>query len=114
MLGNPTATFPCISHDVHKIRRQALNPFFSTAAVVRFQPVVQAVADRLTDRMAEAIKRDEAIPVFFSYRALTVDIICEYLFGRQLNIVDRKDWGRSFYGAWRGLWVSFLFTKLLL
>ncbi|KIW00298.1 uncharacterized protein PV09_08188 [Verruconis gallopava] len=104
MLGNPEATFPCIKHEVHKIRRGALNPFFSPAAVLRFHPVVQRVADRLTDRMKQSIEEGKPIPVFFAFRCLTVDIICEYLFGKQLHLVDREDWGRSFYSAWRGLW----------
>ena len=104
MLGNPTATFPCIKHEVHKVRRGALNPFFSPAAVDRFHPVVQKVADRLTARMKQSIDKGEAITVPFAFRCLTVDIICEYLFGKQLHLVEREDWGRSFYSAWRTLW----------
>ena len=104
MLGNPTATFPTIKHDIHKVRRGALNPFFSPAAVDRFHPVVQQVADRLTERMREVMVQDKPVPLFFAYRCLTVDIICEYLYGKQLHLLDRGDWGRSFYSAWRSLW----------
>jgi cytochrome P450 len=105
MLGNSEkATFPCIKHDVHRIRRGAINPFFSQAAVDRFHPVVQAVTDRLTSRMKQSFQNGDPIPVPFTFRCLTVDIICEYLFGKQLNLVEREDWGRSFYSAWRSLW----------
>ncbi|KAF2403936.1 cytochrome P450 [Trichodelitschia bisporula] len=104
MLGNPEATFPTIAHETHKSRRAALAPFFSTAAVLRFQPVVQRVADRLCSRMRTALAADEPIPLFFAFRGLTVDIVSEYLFGASPDILERPDWGRSFYGAWRGLW----------
>jgi cytochrome P450 len=104
MLGNPTATFPTIRADTHKLRRNAIGPFFSTQAVMRFRPQVQALTDRLVARMKDCAERDEPIPVFFAYRCLTVDIIAEYLFGKQLDLLDREDWGQSFYSAWRGLW----------
>ena len=104
MLGNPTATFPTIKHEVHKLRRGALNPFFSPTAVDKFHPVVQRVADRLTERMKETIAQDRPIPLFFAFRCLTVDIFCEYLYGKQSYLLDREDWGRSFYSAWRSLW----------
>jgi cytochrome P450 len=104
MLGNPTATFPTIRADVHKVRRNAIGPFFSTQSVMKFRPQVQALADRLTVRMKGCAERDEPIPVFFAYRCLTVDIISEYLFGKQMDLLDREDWGRSFYSSWRGLW----------
>lgn len=35
---------------------------------------------------------------------MTVDIISEYAFGKQLGLLDRRDWGESFYSAWRALW----------
>jgi cytochrome P450 len=104
MLGNPTATFPSIRSDAHKLRRNAIGPFFSTQAVMKFRPQVQALADRLVVRMKACAERDEPIPIFFAYRCLTVDIIAEYVFGKQLGLLDREDWGRSFYSAWRGLW----------
>jgi cytochrome P450 len=104
MLGNDVALFPAIHHDIHKVRRAAVSPFFSTSAVNRFHPVVQQTIDRLCKRIEQNIKQKEPVPLFFAFRCVTVDIITEYLFGKQLDLVDRNDWGRSFYGAWRGLW----------
>jgi cytochrome P450 len=101
MLDNRYSAFSSFNHDVHRMRRAALNPFFSPAAVNRFHFKVQEVVDRLTNRMAKAIAKGEPIPIFFAYRCVSVDIICEYLFGKELFLVKREDWGRSFYGAWR-------------
>jgi cytochrome P450 len=104
MLDNRLAAFSSFKHDVHRMRRNALNPFFSPAAVNRFHYKVQEVVDRLTSRMAKAIAKGEPIPVFFAFRCVAVDIISEYLFDNDLHLVEREDWGRSFYGAWRALW----------
>ena len=104
MLGNPEATFSTIRADVHKYRRGGLAPFFSAQSIARFNPRVQAYTDRLVKRMQDCAARGESIPLFFAYRCLTVDIISEYLFGSNLGLLDRADWGRDFYSAWRSLW----------
>jgi len=104
MLGNPEATFATISADLHKSRRGGLAPFFSAQSIARFGTRVQAYNNRLVERMRDCAARDEPIPLFFAYRCLTVDIISEYLFGRNLALLDREDWGRDFYSAWRSLW----------
>jgi cytochrome P450 len=104
MIANPVATFSTIKHDIHRIRRTALNPFFSTSAVNKFHFKIQEVVDRMTKRMQKSIDKGEPIPVFFAFRCVSVDIICEYLFGKENYLVERQDWGRSFYSAWRVLW----------
>jgi cytochrome P450 len=104
MLGNPEATFPTIKADVHRLRRNALNPFFSIAAISKIEPTIHALIERLSARMAAAGEKDEVIPLFYSYRCMTVDMISEYVFGKQLGVLDRADWGETFYSAWRALW----------
>ncbi|EED14691.1 cytochrome P450, putative [Talaromyces stipitatus ATCC 10500] len=104
MLGNPKASFGTIAADLHRIRRGALNPFFSQQAVAKFSGHVQAIVDRFVDRIKSCAERGETIPLFYAYRCVTVDIITEYIFGHQFNLLDRADWGRDFYSAWRSLW----------
>jgi cytochrome P450 len=104
MLQNPEATFSTMKHDLHRLRRSALNPFFSTSAVQRFHYKVQEVVDRMTNRMKKCIEKGEPIPIFFAFRSVSVDVICEYLFGKELYLVNREDWGQSFYASWRVLW----------
>lgn len=104
MLGNPQATFPTIKADVHRLRRGALNPFFSVAAIAKIEPNIKAMVNRLSDRIAKAAAQDDVVPLFYAYRCMTVDMISEYAFGKQLDLLDREDWGESFYSAWRALW----------
>lgn len=104
MMGNPDAMFGTIRHDVHRVRRGAISPFFSVQAVAKFYPHVQAVVDQFVTRMQACADREEPIPLFYAYRCLTVDVIYEYIFGAQLGLLKRADWGRSFYSAWRSLW----------
>ena len=104
MLGNPQATFATVKSDVHRMRRAALSPFFSVQAVARLRPTMQSLVDRLAARMEMTALKGKPVPIFYAYRALTVDIISEYAFGSTLRMLDRADWGASFYLAWRNLW----------
>jgi cytochrome P450 len=104
MLGNPQATFPTVRADVHKRRRAALNPFFSMNAISKLHPTIQSTVDKLSERMSQCAEKNETIPLFYAYRCLTVDIISDYAFAGKLGMMEREDWGESFYSAWRSLW----------
>lgn len=41
------------SHDHHRLRRSALNPFFSNASVKRLQPVVDRLIERFLGKLHE-------------------------------------------------------------
>jgi len=104
MLGNPEATFPTISADVHRLRRQSLTPFFTVKAVQNFHSRLQRLSDRLVERMLECKAAGKPVPLFLAYRCLTADLISEYIFGRQLGLINREDFGKGFYESWRSLW----------
>lgn len=104
MLGNRLSMFGTLPHALHRQRRAALNPFFSTAAISRVHPSIQAATERLCTRMEQCTEKGEVVPLFYAYRCLTVDVISEYLFGSPLGLLERADWGRDFYASWRNLW----------
>jgi len=99
MLGNSMASFGTIGADVHRVRRSALGPFFSTQAMVKFYPHMQPIVDPLIARMELCADRDGEIPLFYAYRCLTVDTISEYVFAHQMGLLDRADYGRYFYSV---------------
>lgn len=104
MLGNPEATFPTIRADVHRIRRQSLTPFFTVKAVQSFHSRLQALSDRLVERMIACKEAGKPVPLFLAYRCLTADVVSEFIFGRQLGLINREDFGSAFYASWRSLW----------
>jgi cytochrome P450 len=104
MLGNPEATFATIRSDTHKLRRGALNPFFSPTAISKFQGKIQEAVDKLVERMEKCAPTEDEIPLFYAFRCITVDLIGLYVFGTDLGLMSLPDWGRDFYTSWRGLW----------
>ncbi|TVY83002.1 Cyrochrome P450 monooxygenase, partial [Lachnellula suecica] len=48
-------------HDVHRMRRGALNPFFSKRFVSELEPFVQAIIDKMCNRLDDACETGEPI-----------------------------------------------------
>lgn len=59
--GLDDSLFSTIDHDVHKMRRAALLPFFSTAYTRKLQPDFQERLDVLLRRMASFKDTDQAV-----------------------------------------------------
>ncbi|KAL8773752.1 MAG: hypothetical protein Q9209_001520 [Squamulea sp. 1 TL-2023] len=51
--GPRTSVFATTAHELHRIRRAALAPFFSMQSVQRLEPSVQPVIDKLISRLQE-------------------------------------------------------------
>ncbi|PLN80209.1 cytochrome P450 [Aspergillus taichungensis] len=90
-LGTPNSTIGTIDHDLHRIRRSALSPFFSKASIRRLQPVIWAQVDILLKRLEEFKKSGRPLRIELAYFALTNDIIMEYSFNRSLRRLQKVD-----------------------
>ena len=49
----PESTFSTASHDLHRLRRSAINPFFSKASVRSLQPLLDRKVDQMLNRLQE-------------------------------------------------------------
>ena len=61
--GQPDALLETGDHDLHRMRRAALNPFFSTQAISRMGSVVHDKLERLCAKLEEAKGREEVVEV---------------------------------------------------
>lgn len=59
--GLDDSLFSTIDHDIHRMRRTALLPFFSTSYVRKLQPEFQERLDVMLKRMAEFKDMDEPV-----------------------------------------------------
>ena len=69
--GTPTSMIATTSHNQHRVRRAALNRFFSTASVRRLQPLLEERLDRLLGRIHELRGTAKAIPLEYAFSAFT-------------------------------------------
>jgi cytochrome P450 len=70
--------FATVEHDKHRMRRAALNPFFSKASVRRLQPVIQERLDVMMERFRGFGNSGEVMTVSLAFAAFTNGYNCSY------------------------------------
>ena len=94
-LDAPMSLGGTVDHDLHRVRREALNPFFSAKNVTQLGPLIQAKIELLCNRLD--LQNQDAVVLNNCFMALTVDIIGEFVFGEDYGYLRRPDFG----GQWR-------------
>ncbi|KAG0650454.1 Cytochrome P450 monooxygenase orf6 [Hyphodiscus hymeniophilus] len=89
--GNPGSMFSTTPHNLHRVRRSALSPYFSPASVRRLEPLIQDDISRLIAIFRRYQKSAEPIPLKAAFAALTSDIITESCFATQENYIEASD-----------------------
>lgn len=69
--GIPESVFTTVSHEKHRMRRSALNPFFSMGSVRRLQPMIEERLDAFLKRFAEFQESGEPMVLSLGYAAFT-------------------------------------------
>ncbi|KAI1875017.1 uncharacterized protein JN550_002446 [Neoarthrinium moseri] len=86
-IGFDDSHFLTKEHDLHRVRRKALEPFFSRLGVTRLQPVISEVALHLESRLREYAGTDQVIRLDHAFTAYAGDIV-----GRMcLDTKERSD-----------------------
>jgi hypothetical protein len=93
------AVVATVSHELHRMRRAALNPYFSKASIRRLEPIIRDTVSNLLKRMDYHQKSGEILPMTVVYKAMTSDIINNYAFGKSSNSMDMEDYNVSFFDA---------------
>ncbi|KAE8372926.1 putative benzoate 4-monooxygenase cytochrome P450 [Aspergillus bertholletiae] len=89
------ATIGTQSHELHRIRRSALNSFFSKKSVNDLVPEMRRPISILCERLDQASNNGESVDMKYIYAAVTLDIINDYCFARAPEIVTQPDFGRK-------------------
>jgi cytochrome P450 len=77
-LGLYGSAFATVDHRLHRIRRAAVNPFFSKQAVARLEPMLNFMIEKFCRRIEEHRKLAKPMPIRRAYMCLATDIITLY------------------------------------
>ena len=104
--GPTISTFSTVGHELHRMRRNAVAPFFSKALVQQLEPSVQAMVDKLIIRLGTFKGTGGVVNMIDMYTSLTADIICQYAFAAPYGYLDQPDfapfWHRAMMDASEG------------
>ena len=103
LAGTPLASFATTSHNHHRLRRSALNPFFSKNAIAKIQPLILDKVGRLRQRFTDAAAQKTVVRLDTAYMALTMDIITHYAYGESVNYLAdenfKPEWKEAIIGG---------------
>lgn len=84
-----------VDHNLHRVRRTALNLFFSRGSVVELMPHLKPVMENLAMRLDNAAVRNETVNLKYAYNSVTMDNMTEYCFSRRGNRVLLPDFDKD-------------------
>ena len=89
--GSSESIFMTRDHELHRVRRAALAPYFSMTRIRQLQPGIELVIRNLLARLDECRASGVALPASRAFAALTNDVITEYAFSRCQNLLQSPD-----------------------
>lgn len=117
LAGADDSAFSTVPHDLHRLRRGALNPFFSKRSVTQLEPVIKSKVEKLSRRLEKCSETQEVVRLDAAFMALTMDVICDYAFAKDRKYLDepdfKLDWKKTIIGAFEGGALSRQFPWLL-
>ncbi|KAK3314872.1 cytochrome P450 [Apodospora peruviana] len=99
-----TTILTIMSNEEHKVRRSALNPFFSRRSVLDLEQIIWDKTAQLTGMLQAGLdSRQQIFDMHHAIRAFSVDVITEYAYARCWNQLDMPDFGMSYQDAIRAI-----------
>ncbi|OJI96369.1 hypothetical protein ASPVEDRAFT_78143 [Aspergillus versicolor CBS 583.65] len=101
--GTKKSVFITSTPEAHRIKRAALNPFFSRKKVLDLEGIVHEKAQKLVARMKKAFESSDGIDLHHGFRAISIDVITDYAFDNSYNFLDEEDFGVGFFNSIRAI-----------
>ena len=102
-IDRPWTTFENLqnsqSFELHKVRRRALDPYFSKPSVLSLESVIKSNVEELCQRLNEVRASKQPLSITLLSRCLTAEIISEYLFARPYGFLTNPERSKPFFSA---------------
>ena len=103
--GGASDSFSTVDHELHRMRRKAISPFFSAGRIADFQPVIREEVDKFCE-ILNGYGEGEVIRLGKGWMALTTDIITEYAFGKSYNQLKSPGFEETLHEALVAIYVT--------
>ncbi|TGO66285.1 hypothetical protein BOTNAR_0064g00230 [Botryotinia narcissicola] len=111
--NTPDTEFGAEDHYIHRMRRSALNPFFSKASIERLSPILTSMVEKLSSRLAEFRNTNEPLIIRLPFQCYTADIVTLYATNRCWKHLDSPDFNPSWAQTFVALSVISKWAKFL-
>ncbi|RDW92711.1 cytochrome P450 [Aspergillus mulundensis] len=104
--GNDTSVLTTAPDDLHRIRRNALNPFFSRQHILGLQDIIRQKLDTLIGRVEEYKALNAPMPIHRGFMAFSEDVIMQYCFGHDYSAVGEDGWAPTLHDAFMNVTIA--------
>lgn len=92
--------FSTVSHELHRVRRGAMNKYFSRQQMLKLEGEVLEFAQRVADKMLK-FSGGPPFDIKQAFNCFTADVVSQYAFGESMGFVDQEGWEPNF-ATWVG------------
>ncbi|KAL3429624.1 cytochrome P450 [Aspergillus tetrazonus] len=95
--GNDTSVLATIPDSLHRVRRGALNPFFSRQRILGLQDIIRQKLNIFIKRVEEYKALNAPMPINRGFLAFSEDVIMQYCFGHDYAALDKQGWAPTLH-----------------
>ncbi|PCG88260.1 Cytochrome P450, E-class, group I [Penicillium occitanis (nom. inval.)] len=97
--GNETSVLTTAPHDLHRVRRSALNPYFSRQRILGLQDTIHQKLDIFLEQIRQSVKVGGPITISRGFMAFSEDVIMNYCFGYDYDSLRKPGWAPILHDA---------------
>lgn len=97
--GIPDSVFGTPGHDLHRLRRGALNRFFSKASVTRLEPIIHRAVEKLIAQLRLHTGTGSPVSIAMAFSCMTTDVVTEYAFLKSYDFLGSPTFEPNFHRA---------------
>ncbi|KAI2628686.1 putative cytochrome P450 [Hypoxylon sp. NC1633] len=95
--GIPESIFATVNHNHHRLRRGAVNRFFSKASVTKLEPTIHNKIDKLCHQLSTHIGDKNPVQLNMAFSCLTTDVVTTYAFAKCYDFLDDATFEHNFH-----------------
>jgi len=104
--GNENSVLSTGPDELHRTRRNALNPFFSRKRIIELQGVVRQKLKLLLRKVQEYQDSGAPFAINRGYMAFAEDVIMQYCFANDYNSLDVPNWNPILHDPFQAVSIS--------
>ncbi|RVX68772.1 hypothetical protein B0A52_07658 [Exophiala mesophila] len=104
--GNENSVLSTAPAELHRVRREALNPFFSRKRIIHLQAIIRSKLNILIAKVGEASKAKTPLTISRGYMAFAEDVIMQYCFAHDYNALNTPEWKPILHDPFQAVSIS--------
>lgn len=112
--------FGTVPHDLHRLRRAPISPFFSKKNITAIEPLLQSKVDLLCTALGEYVpdgndgkRAGKEIELGLAYMSLSLDIVSHYAFGKSYGLLEQPGFSQLWKDVVENIMESFALVRNL-